>query len=692
MLNLKQGKLKHLFLGVLYCFEKQTVIAENQLINKNKPIIMIKNVYLLLTGLLLVAITSCHKESNSGKGSGNDTVSTVVNPNGKDLPAGATDGVTFINNGTSAIFDIYAPGKKSFYLMGDFNNWSKTATPMNNTKDGTRWWVEVDNLNPATEYSYQCYIDGSITVADPYSHKILDQANDPGVISAGVYPGLKTFPTGATGSIVSDFWYGAPAYTWKNATFTRPDPKNLVVYELLLRDFVATHSYETLVDTLNYIKRLGVNAIELLPVNEFEGNSSWGYNPNFMVALDKYYGTPNDYKTFIDACHTAGIAVVMDIVLEDQFGSSPLCQMYWNSSASEPATNSPFFNATTTHPYGVGYQLDYHDAATVTFAENVFKYWLTEYHVDGFRLDQANGYTQTNSNSNAALWTAYDADRVKTLTTLDTYIKGVDPTAYVILEEFAAANEVSALAAQGMISWNDENTNSSQATMSFNDSGGSWDLSSYFYDSFGITQLAGLMTYAESHDEVRVQFKNGAYGNSNGSYNIKTLATGLQRDAMLATFLFSTPGPKMFWMFDERGYDDASAGPDYGNLNNTSDKRTDPQPPDWQYMSDPNRAALYSMYAKLIHYKINNTVFTTTNFTHSLAGPVKTIQLLGTDGTDVEVVGNFDVVSITSNITFPSTGTWYDNITGNTLNVTNTTMSITLAPGEYHLYSNTALH
>lgn len=658
---------------------------------------MIKNVYLLLVGSLLIGISGCHKNSVSGGNSGNvtDTTSKVVNPNGKDLPAGATDGVTFINNGTSAIFDIYAPNKKSFYLVGDFNNWSKTATPMYNTKDGTRWWVEVDNLTPGTEYSYQYYIDGSLTVADPYAHKILDKANDPS-IPATIYPNPKTFPTGATGNIVSDFWYSATSYSWKNAAFTRPDPKNLVVYELLMRDFVATHSYQTLLDTLNYIKRLGVTAIELLPVNEFEGNDSWGYNSNFMMALDKYYGTPNDFKAVIDACHTAGMAVIMDVVLEDQFGSSPLCQMYWNSSLNQPASNSPWFNQTTTHPYGVGYQLNYHNAATVTFAENVFKYWLQEYHIDGFRLDQANGYTQTNSNSDGSLWTAYDADRVKTLTTLNTYVKSIDPTAYMILEEFAVPQEVSALAQQGMISWNNQNGEATQATMSYNDSGGSWDLSSLFYDSFGITQPNGLMGYVESHDEVRVQFKNGAYGNSNGSYVIKNLATGLQRDAMLATFLFSAPGPKMLWMFGERGYDDATEGPDYDNLNGTantaSSRRLSDQPPHWDYMQNPNRAALYNIYAKMIHFKTNNSVFTTTNFTHSLGGAIKWIQLLGSDGTNVEVVGNFDVVSNTANITFPATGNWYDNISGTTLNVTNTTMQLTLAPGEYHVYSNNQLH
>jgi 1,4-alpha-glucan branching enzyme len=107
-------------------------------------------------------------------------------------------------------------------------------------------------------------------VADPYSHKILDPNYD-SAIPASVYPNLRAYPTGKTTGIVSDFEVNAPAYAWKNATFTRPAQKNLVIYELLPRDFVATHSYTNITDTLNYIARLGVNAIELMPVNEFEG-------------------------------------------------------------------------------------------------------------------------------------------------------------------------------------------------------------------------------------------------------------------------------------------------------------------------------------------------------------------------------------------------------------------------------------
>ena len=331
----------------------------------------IKNLYLLLVGVVLVGLSSCSKPKTTMPNTGNVT----VNPTGKDVPAGYGDGATFFNGGKSAIFNIYAPGKTAVHLLGDFNNYTSTSSNlMNNSTDGTRWWIEVDNLDPTKEYSYEYFMDGNLKVADPYSTKILDSANDPGIPSS-VYPNIKAYPSGAgeVSHIVSDIQYSAPAYSWKVPTITRATPQNMVVYELLVRDFDATHSYQTLTDTLNYIANLGVNAIELMPVNEFEGNDSWGYNSNFMFALDKYYGQPNDYKAFIDACHAKGIAVIQDMVLEDQFGSSPMVQMYWNANTQAPAANSPWFDQTNMHPDAVGFQLNHSTAATQYFFENVCK-------------------------------------------------------------------------------------------------------------------------------------------------------------------------------------------------------------------------------------------------------------------------------------------------------------------------------
>ncbi len=139
--------------------------------------------YLLLLAVMLIAGTSCKKESKASNNSGNVT----GNPIGVDPPAGANDGVTFINAGKSVIFNLYAPSKTSVSVIGDFNNWTaNTASAMKNSKDGTRWWVQIDNLDPSKEYAYQYLIDGNLKVADPYTNKVLDPANDPAIIHCGI--------------------------------------------------------------------------------------------------------------------------------------------------------------------------------------------------------------------------------------------------------------------------------------------------------------------------------------------------------------------------------------------------------------------------------------------------------------------------------------------------------------------------
>ena len=634
-----------------------------------------RNLYVALICFLLIGAISCKKTPSPDNSSGNVTGTTVT---AKDVPAGNGDGVTFFNNGTSAIFNLYAPNKKSVSLIGDFNNWTAgTKYVMTNSTDGTRWWVQVDNLDPNTEYAYQYEVDGSLKIGDPYCEKVLDPDNDKN-IQPTVYPSLKSYPTGKTTGIVSVAIANQPAYTWKTAAFTRPDPKNLVIYELLLRDFVATHSYKTLTDTLSYIKRLGVNAIELMPINEFEGNDSWGYNPNYYFAPDKYYGTKNDLKAFIDACHANGIAVIQDIVLNHSFGTSPMVQLYFANGA--PTAQNPWFNTVPTHPFNVGFQFNHQSAATKYFVKNVLKFWMNEYKIDGFRFDLAKGFTQTNTGSDVGAWGNYDASRVAIWKDYNNYMKAIDPKFYVILEDFASNREENELANEGIMTWANMSTAGQQAMMSYNDSGGSWDLTGLFYDSWSFTNPYALVTYFESHDEERLQFKNEAYGNSAGGYAVKDIPTSLARDEMGAVFMLASPGPKMVWQFGERGYDIS--------INNTD--RLSDKPPHWEYMDDPNRRHLFKIYSQMINMKIKNPVFTSTQFSYSLGGAVKTIQLRDA-GNNVEVVGNFDVIAQPASIGFPATGTWYDNITGNSINVASLPYNITLAPGEYHLYSNTPL-
>ncbi|MCB0681020.1 MAG: hypothetical protein KDC32_08815, partial [Saprospiraceae bacterium] len=172
------------------------------------------------------------------------------------------------------------------------------------------------------------------------------------------------------------------------------------------------HDYTTLIDTLDYLQNLGINAIELMPVQEFEGNISWGYNPSFHMALDKYYGPVNEFKRFIDSCHARGMAVILDVVYNHAFGQCPLVQLYFDG---KPTPESPYFNVDATHPFNVGYDFNHESEATRRYIDQVMTYWLEEFRVDGFRFDLSKGFTQVNNPDDVGAWGQYDASRIAIL-------------------------------------------------------------------------------------------------------------------------------------------------------------------------------------------------------------------------------------------------------------------------------------
>jgi len=241
--------------------------------------------------------TACNQkvilEGNDGSGIKKDSFEFYIPPTTTTaaLPAGVQEGINYATNNTSVTLVLYAPGKNNVVVLGDFTNWTAScANQMNKTPDGNYFWITINGLTPGTEYAYQYLIDNSIKTADPYTQKVLDPDNDQ-FISATTYPNLKAYPTGLTTGIVSVLQTAEPAYNWQVNNFSRPDKKNLMIYELLIRDFTAQHSYQSLIDSFSYFKNLGINAIELMPINEFDGNESWGYNTDFYFAPDKYYGT-----------------------------------------------------------------------------------------------------------------------------------------------------------------------------------------------------------------------------------------------------------------------------------------------------------------------------------------------------------------------------------------------------------------
>ena len=590
----------------------------------------------------------------------------------EELSAGVIDGINYVSD-SSVVLVLHAPYKSYVFATGDFTGWLVCDKGyMKITPDNERYWVKIEGLEPGKEYRFQYLVDGTLYIADPYADKVLDPFNDD-YIADTTYPGLIKYPKGITQGMVSVLQTAQKAYKWKNTSFKAPPPDKLVIYELLIRDFVASHDFKTLTDTLKYLKNLGINAIELMPVTEFEGNLSWGYNVAFYFAPDKYYGPKDHFKAFVDSCHSKGIAVIMDLVLNHCYGQSPFVQLYLDHYGSQEIvmkTPNPWFNSVSPNPvYKWGADFNHESPATRKLVDRITSYWLTEYKIDGFRFDFTKGFTNTPGEG----W-SYDASRIEILKRIADKIWEVNPSAYIILEHFTENAEEKELAEYGMLIWGNMNYQFAEAVMGYDS-----DLSGATHISRG-WKVPHLVSYMESHDEERIMYKALAYGASASGYNVKNLQTALRRMELAAVFLLSIPGPKMIWQFGELGYDISI---DYNG-------RTGEKPLVWHYFSIPERQRLYRVFSIMNNLRQTCDAFTNPVFTFYLSGKQKSI-ILSSQNIKVYVVGNFDISTATFTPQFPQTGKWYEYFTDDSLTVKSLSDPLTLSPGEYRIYTNVRL-
>ncbi len=588
------------------------------------------------------------------------TASSVV----EALPDGLKNGINYTSD-TSVTLVLYAPGKEHVFVIGDFADWyTREIGHMKVTPDNKRQWLSFTGLTPGQEYRFQYVTDGNIRIADPYADKILDPWNDQ-YISEDTYPDLIDYPDGQTSGVVSVLQTGQEEYQWNDSEYQSPGKTGLVIYELLVRDFVARHDYRTLIDTLDWISGLGINAVELMPVNEFEGNVSWGYNTDFYFAPDKYYGPKNDLKAFIDSCHARGIAVIMDIVLNHSYGLSPLVQLYFNKNAGKVTPENPWYNVDTPNTaYSWGYDFNHESQDTKDFIDRVNAYWLTEYHFDGFRFDFTKGFTNSPGEG-----TPYDASRISILKRMADRIWNLKPDAYIILEHFTDNTEEKELAEYGMLLWGNMTLQYGNATRAYtsNLSWGMWSERNW--------NVPGLVAYMESHDEERLMNKNFTGGLYSGDYDTRDPETALKRMELAAVFFLTLPGPKMIWQFGEMGYDYSI---DYNG-------RTGEKPIRWDYYWDTNRKHLYQVYKFLNELRNKYAVFNTSDFNYILSGKQKRLNLNSPD-MNVAVLGNFATSSASVVPAFQSPGIWYEYFTGDSITVTDVNAPISFGPGEYRLY------
>ena len=508
------------------------------------------------------------------------------------FPGGTPKMGATANADGSVTFCIAAPGKTNGMIVGAWNGYEASAASVMNYADvdGIRYfWTTVSGLDPDTEYPYYYLIDGTYKVGDPYARLVLDPYSDKW-LADGTYPGLIPYPAEAGGDVMLAVYKGnRDKYAWKVEDFQGPAQSDLIIYELLVRDFTGTEgeaygngTIAQAEEKLPYLKELGINAIELMPIQEFNGNNSWGYNTNFYFAPDKAYGSPEAYRHFIDACHSQGIAVILDVVFNQSDGLHPWYQLY-------PSGQNPFYNAQAPHAYSVLNDWKQDNLLMQQQWIDMVTYWMTAYKVDGFRFDLVKGLGDNASyggNASEANTNKYNASRIARMKTITDAMRAVNPNAYSINENLAGPEEENAMAANGQINWANINNASCQCAMGYS----SESNCNRFYAPDNSRSWGSTVSYAQRHDDQRMAYKQDQWG-ANGVKG--DLDASMQRLGSVAAQMLLSPGAHMIWQFGE-----------LGNGTNTKDasggNNTDPKPVYWDYLDVPARKGLYDNYCELI--------------------------------------------------------------------------------------------
>jgi 1,4-alpha-glucan branching enzyme len=263
-------------------------------------------------------------------------------------------------------FAVWAPNADDVFLVGTFNDWDKTKHRMSNNPDGV-WSIDVPGVEPGDEYRYRIVTAGKEYLRiDPYARRV----------------------TNSVGNTVIT----KPYRRVKTGGFTIPRLNEMVIYELHIGTFGKQEGQPDpgtiagAIDRLPYLHDLGINAVEVMPLAEFAGGYSWGYNPSNIFAVESEYGTPRTFRDFVDEAHQLGIAVIVDVVY-NHFGPSDLSLWQFDGWSENGKGGIYFYNdGRAQTPWGET-RPDYGRKEVREYIRDNALMWIREFDVDGLRWD-----------------------------------------------------------------------------------------------------------------------------------------------------------------------------------------------------------------------------------------------------------------------------------------------------------------
>lgn len=515
-------------------------------------------------------------------------------------------------------FKLFAPYNKEAALIGSFSNWEEI--PMEKDEEGY-FRTRVELKDGVYQYKFRVQskswfleADQWVDVVDPYATDIDD-------------PTQNALVRIKDGDRIVD------TYVWKHDDKPLPADRELVIYEMHVADFsggeadpLARGKYEHVVEKLDYLVELGINAIELMPLKEYPGDYSWGYNPRYFFAAESSYGTTAELKNLIDECHGRGIRVIIDGIYNHSESSSPLTQIdhdYWYHHAPRDADNN----------WGPEFNYEFYDENLGTYPARKFigdtvRYWVQEYHLDGIRFDAARQI----ANYDFMHWIVQEAKDAA----------GPKPF-YTVAEYIPETPSITNLDGPMDGCWHD----SFYHCIVEHICGDTFDLerlkNAIDCKRQGFLGATNVVNYLSNHDHDRVFAELGSRA---------ILDEPAFKRAKLGTVLLMTAvGVPLIWMGEEFGEYKA--------------KTIEQAKIDWTLLGNDMNKGLWEYYKGLIHLRKNNQALYTENIDFFHEDPdskVFAYTRWNDEGSRVVVVANLseNYLAGYSVPHFPANGTWHE--------------------------------
>jgi 1,4-alpha-glucan branching enzyme len=558
-------------------------------------------------------------------------ISVEVEP----LPENVKLGPNWINN--EMILAVYAPAQPVMQVIvtapGETGEVSNAIVMKRDSEQSDIWWTELDLSFGQYEYEY-LLINGS-RLPDPFTRRLSN--------------GKTRVEIGAGGVSTAD------DYNWQSNDYIRPSLDTLIIYELHVDDFAAQGSgqgtFDDVIIRLDHLRESGINAIELMPITEFPGGRSWGYNPEIMSSVEGTYGTPENFKQLVDEAHSRNMAVILDLVWNHATSSTPLWKIQPNNDLNPYFKNSNDLNPNETEGTWGMLDFDHFNDKTIEYINEIHRIWLEEYRIDGFRFDATRfvGWDLNQPQYGLPAWTSA--------------IDELDSNVYQIAEHLPSdpwlVNNTKLTS-----SWHDsfhdrliDHIFSSIGTMTAMRQ----IIGLYEYSNWGTpyADLTQAVKYMVSHDEQSLIQEMVEFDGV-------SLSQARERDKFYASLLFTAQGIPMIWQGQEFGFQ--SGWLDNNGNGNWDEEKLGYRPVDWSLLNTEEGQTHLDHYSRLARFRKMNPAFSKGTFYDLWRYDAERVIVYGykdeSEGSSddqVVVIANFSSSNRTVNdVPFLSAGNWYN--------------------------------